>query len=114
MTEKTWNPDGKKAPMSSSSSAGKGRKYAEDSTKGGITKAGPKGGMGIKERATGTTKSTKPKFTMAELLRMMPVDTLEEAILKVYGPNAPERTGANGEKLPKGMAKGGMAKKKKK
>ena len=38
---------------------------------------------------------------------MMPIDTLEERILKSYGPDAPKRTGAGGEELPPGLKKGG-------
>jgi hypothetical protein len=33
---------------------------------------------------------------------------LEERIRKTYGPDAPKRTGAGGEKLPAGLKRGGM------
>jgi hypothetical protein len=47
---------------------------------------------------------------MDDLLKLMPIDTLEERILKTYGPNAPKRTGAGGEELPPGLKHGGMVK----
>jgi hypothetical protein len=46
--------------------------------------------------------------SMDDLLKLMPIDTLEERILKTYGPNATKRTGAGGEELPPGL--GGMVK----
>jgi hypothetical protein len=60
------------------------------------------------ESAKGSSKP--PKSSMDDLLKLMPIDTLEERILKTYGPNAPKRTGAGGEELPPGLKHGGMVK----
>jgi hypothetical protein len=63
------------------------------------------------ESEKGSEGSSKPpKSSMDDLLKLMPIDTLEERILKTYGPNAPKRTGAGGEELPPGLKHGGMVK----
>jgi hypothetical protein len=60
------------------------------------------------ESEKGSEGSSKPpKSSMDDLLKLMPIDTLEERILKTYGPNAPKRTGAGGEELPPGLKHGG-------
>jgi hypothetical protein len=55
-------------------------------------------------------ESSSKKSSMDDLLKLMPIDTLEERIRKTYGPDAPKRTGAGGEELPPGLKHGGMVK----
>ena len=63
-----------------------------------------------KPKPSESAKGSSKKSSMDDLLKLMPIDTLEERILKTYGPNAPKRTGAGGEELPPGLKHGGMVK----
>jgi DNA primase len=53
-----------------------------------------------KPKPSESAKGSSKKSSMDDLLKLMPIDTLEERIRKTYGPDAPKRTGAGGEELP--------------
>ena len=63
-----------------------------------------------KPKPSESAKGSSKKSSMDDLLKLMPIDTLEERIRKTYGPDAPKRTGAGGEELPPGLKHGGMVK----
>ena len=63
-----------------------------------------------KPKPSESAKGSSKKSSMDDLLKLMPIDTLEERIRKTYGPDAPKRTGAGGEELPAGLKNGGMVK----
>jgi hypothetical protein len=63
-----------------------------------------------KPKPSESAKGSSKESSMDDLLKLMPIDTLEERIRKTYGPDAPKRTGAGGEELPAGLKHGGMVK----